>query len=217
VTADGALVARASELIDEDATFEARPAHPWVGRGALKLDHALTLWPVVVEGRVVLDIGASTGGFTQVCLARGAARVFAVDVGRDQLHPILKKDRRAVRLEGVDARALTQDLITSPPGLIICDASFIGLSKVLPAALGLAAEACDLISLVKPQFEVGPALVGKGGVVRDVAARQAALDGVTAWLGEAGWTVRDTTESPVAGGDGNVEWLLWAQQKGRPA
>jgi 23S rRNA (cytidine1920-2'-O)/16S rRNA (cytidine1409-2'-O)-methyltransferase len=217
VTADGAPVGKASEMLGEGAALEARPAHPWVGRGALKLDHALTLWPVTVEGRVVLDIGASTGGFTQVSLGRGAARVFAVDVGRDQLHPIVRGDPRVVSLEGVDARTLTSDLITEPPGLIVSDVSFIGLSKVLPAALGLAAKGSDLICLVKPQFEVGPALVGKGGVVRDAAARQAALDSVAGWLADAGWLVRETIESPVAGGDGNLEWLLWAQQKGRPA
>jgi len=217
VTADGSLVAKASEMINESAALAATPAHPWVGRGALKLDHALTLWPTAVEGRVVLDVGASTGGFTEVCLMRGAARVFAVDVGRDQLHWSLRSDPRLVSLEGVDARALSADLITEPPGLIVCDASFIGLAKVLPAALALAAPGADLICLLKPQFEVGPDKVGKGGVVRDEAARQTALASVADWLAAQGWPVRETTQSPITGADGNLEWLVWAQQKGRPA
>lgn len=217
MTADGARVAKASELIEVGAALAATPAHPWVGRGALKLDHALTLWPVVVEGRVVLDVGASTGGFTQVCLVRGAAKVFAVDVGRDQLHSSLRADPRVVSLEGVDARTLSPDVISEPPGLIVCDASFIGLAKVLPSALALAAPAADLVCLVKPQFEVGPTMVGKGGVVRDGAARAAALHDVVTWLAGEGWVVRSSVRSPISGGDGNLEWLLWAQKKGRSA
>jgi len=217
VTADGVLVAKASEMIADSAVLGARPAHPWVGRGALKLDHALTLWPVEVDGRVALDVGASTGGFTEVCLARGAARVFAVDVGRGQLHPSLRVDPRVVNLEGVDARALRADEITERPGLIVCDASFIGLAKVLPAALALATPGADLVCLLKPQFEVGPDKVGKGGVVRDEGARRAALEGVADWLAAQGWPVCQTAQSPIAGGDGNLEWLVWAQQKGRPA
>lgn len=216
VTANGALVAKPSEMVADDAVLDAAPAHPFVGRGALKLDHALTLWPVAVEGRVVLDVGASTGGFTEVCLLRGAARVYAVDVGRGQLHPRLAADPRVVSLEGVDARALDSRLIPDPIDLVVCDASFIGLAKVLPAALGLARTGADLVCLVKPQFEAGPKDVGKGGVVRDEAVRARVMDEVRAWLAAGGWTVRETAQSPITGSDGNVEFLLWATKKAAP-
>jgi len=212
VTADGRVVAKASDLIDEDAVIEAVAAHPWVGRGALKLVHALDLWPVSVEGRVVLDVGASTGGFTEVCLARGAARVYAVDVGRGQLHARLAGDPRVVSLEATDARDLTADLIAEPPGLIVSDVSFISLAKALPAALALAAPGADLVSLVKPQFEVGPERVGKGGLVADPAARSAALADVQAFVSGQGWSVRRTADSPITGRDGNHEFLLWARR-----
>lgn len=215
VRADGRPVAKASELLDEAAVIEAEPAHPWVGRGALKLAHALDIWPVRVEGRVVLDVGASTGGFTQVCLARGAARVYAVDVGRGQLHPRVAADPRVVGLEGTDARDLTAALVPEPPGLVVTDVSFIGLAKALPAALALAAADADLVALVKPQFEVGPDRVGKGGLVTDEAARAGALEDVKAWLAGVGWTVQAAADSPIAGGDGNREHLLWAK-KGPP-
>lgn len=211
VTADGRVVTKASELLADDAAMEAVAAHPWVGRGALKLVHALDLWPVAVEGRVVLDVGASTGGFTQVCLARGAARVYAVDVGRGQLHPDVAADLRVVSLEATDARDLGPALIPQPPGLIVSDVSFISLAKALPAALALAASGADLVALVKPQFEVGPDRVGKGGLVTDPAARQDALEGVAAFLQGSGWTVREWTDSPIEGGDGNREFLLWAK------
>ena len=212
VMADGALVTRASQVVAADAVIEAEPAHRFVGRGALKLDHALDLWPVPVEGRVVLDVGASTGGFTQVCLERGAAKVFAVDVGRDQLHPSLAADARVVDLSGVDARSLTAEQLAPPPSLIVCDASFIGLLKVLERPLSLAAPGADLVALVKPQFEVGPERVGKGGQVRDEAMRLEALASVAAALAALGWPIQATNESPVRGGDGAVEYLLWAKR-----
>jgi 23S rRNA (cytidine1920-2'-O)/16S rRNA (cytidine1409-2'-O)-methyltransferase len=164
----------------------------------------------------VLDIGASTGGFTEVCLRAGAARVQAVDVGHGQLHPRLKADPRVVDLAGVDARGLETDLVGAPQ-VVVCDVSFIGLAKVLPRALDLAAPGADLVALVKPQFEVGPERVGKGGLVRDETARRGALAEVCQWLADVGWTVRDTQESPITGGDGNVEYLVWAQKKGPPA
>jgi 23S rRNA (cytidine1920-2'-O)/16S rRNA (cytidine1409-2'-O)-methyltransferase len=212
VVADGRPVLKPSEMLSAEAVLLATPAHPWVGRGALKLEHALGLWPVAVEGRVVLDIGASTGGFTEVCLAAGARRVYAVDVGRGQLHASLADDPRVVRLEGVDARTLTVAEITEPPQLLVCDVSFIGLAKALPAALALAAAGADLVALVKPQFEVGPEQVGKGGLVRDERARAEALAAVAAFLEASGWAVRETTDSPVEGGDGNREYLLWARK-----
>jgi 23S rRNA (cytidine1920-2'-O)/16S rRNA (cytidine1409-2'-O)-methyltransferase len=210
VVADGVTVARPSQPLATDAVIHAEPAHRWVGRGGLKLDHALDLWPAPVRGAVVLDVGASTGGFTQVCLERGAAKVYAVDVGRGQLHASLAADPRVVDLQGCDARALTRAEIPEAPSLVICDASFIGLAKVLPAALLLAAADAQLIALVKPQFEVGPALVGKGGVVRDETARAAATVAVSDWLEGQGWAVRAVVESPVRGGEGAVEHLLWA-------
>jgi 23S rRNA (cytidine1920-2'-O)/16S rRNA (cytidine1409-2'-O)-methyltransferase len=214
VKADGRVVAKPSEQIAEEAEIEAEPAHRWVGRGALKLDHALTVWPVAIEGRVVLDVGASTGGFTEVCLERGAAKVFAVDVGFGQMHDRVAADPRVVNLERTDARDLTRDLIPEAPSVIVCDASFISLSKVLPAALDLAAPGADLVTLVKPQFEADGPGAGKKGVVKDPAAHAAAVERVREWLEAKGWAVQATTESPITGGDGNVEFLLWAKQPG---
>ncbi|MBB1179967.1 TlyA family rRNA (cytidine-2'-O)-methyltransferase [Pseudomonas sp. FW305-3-2-15-E-TSA4] len=212
VKADGRVVAKPSEQIAEEAEIEAEPAHRWVGRGALKLDHALTVWPVAIEGRVVLDVGASTGGFTEVCLERGAAKVFAVDVGFGQMHDRVAADPRVVNLERTDARDLTRDLIPEAPSVIVCDASFISLSKVLPAALDLAAPGADLVTLVKPQFEADGPGAGKKGVVKDPAAHAAAVERVRDWLEALGWAVQATTESPITGGDGNVEFLLWAKR-----
>ncbi|AYG95743.1 TlyA family RNA methyltransferase [Brevundimonas naejangsanensis] len=213
VKADGRLVAKPSEKVAEDAEIEAEAAHRWVGRGALKLERALDLWPVAVQGRIVLDVGASTGGFTEVCLDRGAVRVFAVDVGTGQLHPRVAAHPRVTNLERTDARDLTPAVITEAPSLIVCDASFISLSKVLPAALALAASGADLITLVKPQFEAGgPKAVGKKGVVKDPEAHAAAVARVRAWLEQSGWPVREVADSPITGGDGNVEFLLWARK-----
>jgi 23S rRNA (cytidine1920-2'-O)/16S rRNA (cytidine1409-2'-O)-methyltransferase len=214
VTVNGAPARAASQAVADDVIVAYADAHRWVGRGALKLDHALTLWPVAVEGRIVLDVGASTGGFTEVCLSRGAARVFAVDVGTGQMHARVAADPRVVNLEQTDARDLTPALIPDAPSLIVCDASFIGLAKVLPAALSLAAPGADLVTLVKPQFEATGPGGTKKGVVRDPAAQQAALANVSAWLEGEGWTVQATAESPITGGDGNVEFLLWAKRSG---
>ncbi len=216
VRADDRTVAKPSEQVAEDAVLEAKAAHRWVGRGALKLDHALTLWPIVADGRTVLDVGASTGGFTEVCLDRGAVRVFAVDVGFGQMHPRVAADPRVVNLERTDARDLTPALISDAPTLVVCDASFISLSKVLPAALALAAPGADLITLVKPQFEAdGPKAVGKKGVVKDPEAHAAAVKRVRDWLEGQGWAVQATADSPITGGDGNVEFLLWARRAER--
>ena len=214
VTVDGAPAKAASQSVAEDAVLAYADAHRWVGRGALKLDHALTLWPVAVEGRVVLDVGASTGGFTEVCLSRGAAKVFAVDVGSAQMHARVLADPRVVNLEQTDARDLTPALIPETPQLIVCDASFIGLAKVLPAALFLAAPDADLITLVKPQFEAAVPGGTKKGVVKDPAAQQAALSAVSDWLEGEGWSVQATAASPITGADGNVEFLLWAKRGG---
>ena len=213
VTVDGAPAKSASQAVSHDAEIGYAAAHRWVGRGALKLEHALDLWPVAVEGRTVLDVGASTGGFTEVCLDRGAAQVFAVDVGFGQMHPKVAADPRVVNLERTDARDLTTANIPEAPSLIVCDVSFIGLSKVLLTALDLATPDADLITLVKPQFEgAGPQDAGKKGVVKDPAAHAAAVEGARSWLELVGWTVQETTESPITGGDGNIEFLMWARR-----
>ncbi len=214
VTVSGAPAKSASQQVAGDAAITYADAHRWVGRGALKLEHALALWPVKAEARTVLDVGASTGGFTEVCLARGAARVYAVDVGQGQLHARIAADPRVVNMEKTDARHLTPELIRDPPELIVCDASFIGLAKVLPVALSLAAPDADLVTLVKPQFEAErPGGGNRKGVVKDTEARQTAVASVSAWLEGVGWTVRAVTESPITGGDGNVEFLLWASRR----
>lgn len=213
VTVDGQPARSASQSVGPDAVIQAQAAHPYVGRGALKLVAALDLWPIQVEGRIVLDVGASTGGFTEVALIRGAARVYAVDVGRAQLDPRLVGHPLVVNLEGTDARALDTALIPEPPGLIVTDLSFISLTKALGPALALAGEGADLFALVKPQFEQeSRADVGKGGIVTGPEARQAALDKVSDWLQGQGWRVCDTAESPVIGSDGNREWLVWSSR-----
>ena len=214
VSVDGEVAKTASLKVEESASISYTDAHRWVGRGALKLDHAFSLWALDVQDKVVLDVGASTGGFTEVCLDRGAAKVFAVDVGQGQIHPRVGMNPRVVNLEKTDARELTTDLITQAPDLIVCDASFISLSKVLPVALSLAQSGAQLMTLVKPQFEAeNPSGVGKKGVVKDPEAHQAAVAKVSDWLESVGWTVNAVADSPITGGDGNVEFLLWATRR----
>ena len=206
----GRLVAKPSELADDDAEIAAEAAHPWVGRGALKLVHALDLWPIAVEGRVAVDVGASTGGFTEVLLSRGAAFVFAVDVGRDQLHASLRASDRVADLSGLDARSLDRDRIDRAPSLVVSDVSFISLTKALPAALELATGGADLVALIKPQFEAGREHVGKGGLVKDPEVIERVEQEIVAFLETAGWSVRGLAESPITGGEGQVERLVWA-------
>ncbi len=203
---------KAGHAIGPEAALEVRsPAHPWVSRGGLKLAHGLAAFDIPVRGRVCVDIGASTGGFTDVLLAHGAARVWAVDVGRGQLAWKLRQDARVRVLEGVNARRLTGADIPDPVELLVCDASFIGLATVLPAPLALAGPGAHLVALIKPQFEAGPERVGKGGVVRDPAVRREVCEAVRAWLdGLAGWSVLGLEESPVRGPQGNVEYLIAA-------
>lgn len=180
-------------------------------RGGIKLKAALDGFGFDPDRRIALDVGASTGGFTEVLLARRAAKVYAVDVGRDQLHPTLKGDPRVVSLEGQDSRTLDPTLIPDPISVIVADVSFISLSKALPAALSLATPDAWLIALVKPQFEVGRDGVGKGGIVRDEDARMAAFERVARWLkDDMGWHVRPPIVSPITGGSGNTEFLLGA-------
>jgi 23S rRNA (cytidine1920-2'-O)/16S rRNA (cytidine1409-2'-O)-methyltransferase len=189
--------------------------HPWVSRGGIKLAHALDHFAIAADNAVALDIGASTGGFTDVLLARGARRVYAVDVGHGQLAWKLRQDPRVVVLERRNARHLTRDDIPEPPDLIVCDASFISLTIVLPAALALAAPDARLVALIKPQFEVGKGRVGKGGVVRDPALHREVCEGIAAWLAaQPGWEVVGLTESPIRGPEGNVEFLIHARRRG---
>lgn len=185
---------------------------PWVSRAALKLVHALDVFGIDPGGLVALDLGASTGGFTEVLLARGAAEVWAVDVGHGQLHPRLRDDPRVRALEGLNVRALAADDVP-PPGIVVADLSFIPLATALPAALALCPVGARLVALVKPQFEVGPAAVGKGGIVRDPAAIAAARARVADFLETSGWTVTGAAESPILGGDGNAEFLVTALKR----
>jgi len=189
--------------------------HPWVSRGGVKLAHALDHFGVVVEGAVALDIGASTGGFTEVLLDRGARRVHAVDVGHGQLAWKLRQDSRVVVHERLNARYLTRADIPEPVDIITCDASFIGLATVLPSSLVLAAAKAQLVALVKPQFEAGPSRVGKGGVVRDAAVHREVCEGAASWVAaQPGWSVVGIVESPILGPEGNREFLLYACRGG---
>jgi 23S rRNA (cytidine1920-2'-O)/16S rRNA (cytidine1409-2'-O)-methyltransferase len=188
--------------------------HPWVSRGGVKLAHALERFGIDVSGRVCLDIGASTGGFTHVLLAGGAHRVYAVDVGHGQLAWPLRQDPRVVVRERLNARALSADDVPEPVALIVCDVSFISVTLVLPPALARAATAADLVVLIKPQFEASRADVGKGGIVRDAATREAVCRRIAAWIDtQADWRVRGLIESPIRGADGNVEFLVAARRE----
>lgn len=209
-TKAGAEVSDAEELtLDEPSVARA------VSRGGQKLIAALAAFEFDPAGRIALDVGASTGGFTQVLLDRGATKVYAADVGHGQLHPSLKADPRVVSLEGLDARRLTRATVPDPVGAITADVSFISLIKALGPALALAAPGAFLVGLVKPQFEVGPERIGKGGIVRDAEARQSALEAVTAWIAaQPGWRVAGAIPSPIKGGSGNVEFLIGALHDG---
>jgi 23S rRNA (cytidine1920-2'-O)/16S rRNA (cytidine1409-2'-O)-methyltransferase len=203
-------IAKPGQTIAEDAPLEVKGRdHPWVSRGGLKLDHALKHFGVDLAGKVVLDVGASTGGFTDVALHHGAAKVYAVDVGHGQLAWSLRQDPRVVVLEKTNARHLTAAEVPEPVDAVVCDASFIGLQTVLPAPMALAAPGAALIALIKPQFEVGKGQVGKGGVVRDPALHEEVCERIRAWLAaEPGWSVLGLTESPITGPEGNKEFLI---------
>ena len=211
VRANGAAVTKASELIDESAVLDVTAAHPWVSRGGVKLAAALDAFAVDPDGRVCLDIGASTGGFTQVLLTRGALRVYAVDVGRDQLHLSLRADPRVVSLEQTDARTLTRVQVAEPPSLIVCDASFIGAAKVLAVPFSLAAEHADALVLIKPQFEAGPN-AGRAGVLSEETARAAAASAIAALDGVERFRVIASIDSPIRGGDGNLERVVYLKR-----
>lgn len=187
--------------------------HPWVSRGGLKLAHGLDAFGLTVEGLVCLDVGASTGGFTDVLLSRGAVRVYAVDVGRGQLAWKLREDPRVIVREGMNARHLTAEAVPEAIDLLVCDASFIGLRTLLPAPMALVRNGGGMLVLVKPQFEVGPGRVGKGGVVRDPALHEEVCAAIAAWVDEQpGWKVAGITPSPITGPQGNREFLLHARK-----
>ncbi|WP_458096952.1 TlyA family RNA methyltransferase [Roseomonas sp. WA12] len=203
------------ELREGDALEVRGQDHPWVSRGGLKLAHGLAAFGLEPSGRVCVDVGASTGGFTHVLLHHGAARVYAVDVGHGQLAWSLRNDPRVVVLERVNARYVTAEQIPEPVGAVVCDASFIGLSTVLPAALALAAPGAFAVALIKPQFEAGPGMVGKGGVVRDPAVHRSVCEKVESWWSQLpGWTVLGISESPITGPEGNREFLIGARFRG---
>jgi 23S rRNA (cytidine1920-2'-O)/16S rRNA (cytidine1409-2'-O)-methyltransferase len=228
VTADGVVVARPSDVIAADAEIEARAAHPYVSRGGVKLDAGLDAFAINPRGRICLDIGASTGGFTEVLLGRGATRVYAVDVGHGQLHPTIAADPRVVVLEGTDARQLALPeraadppavrsgprdpvVIPEPVDLLVADVSFISLKLVLPAVVPLLAVKAELVVLIKPQFEAGRAHVAKG-IVRDPAVHQRVCDEIAGFVQELGFAVLGLIPSPIAGGDGNREFLIGARR-----
>ena len=199
------------QMLAEDAPIEVKGRdHPWVSRGGVKLAYALDHAGWDVTGAVAIDVGSSTGGFTDVLLSKGAARVYAVDSGTNQLAWKLRQDERVIVHEQTSARILTDAHIPEPVDLIVCDASFIGLAKVLEVPLRFAKPGARLAALIKPQFEAGRGEVGKGGVVRDPAVHQRVCDEVAAWLTASGWTVEDVVQSPITGPEGNVEFVVLA-------
>lgn len=209
VTADGRPVRRASDMITPAAVLDATPAHPWVSRGGVKLAAALDAFGVDPAGRVCLDVGASTGGFTEVLLARGAARVYAVDVGTGQLHKSLKERPDVVSLEASDIRTLDAARVPDPIDLTVIDVSFISLKLVLPGALVRTRAPAKLVALIKPQFEAGRAHLKKG-IVRDPQIHGEVCDDIAGFVASLGWTVSGIMASPLLGGDGNAEFLLGA-------
>ena len=206
-------IAKPGQTLPADAPLDVRGRdHPWVSRGGIKLAHAIEAFDLDPTGVTAMDIGSSTGGFTDVLLTKGAAHVFAVDSGTNQLAWKLRQDPRVTVLEQTSARVLTPDHITAPCSWVVCDASFISLAKVLDVPLKLAAPHCQLVALIKPQFEVGRAEVGKGGVVRDPALHARVCEEVRGWLEGLGWRVQGIVESPIKGPEGNVEFLISAQR-----
>ena len=212
VEADGQKITKSAQKLREGMTIQYEPAHPYVSRGGVKLAAALDHFSLSPEGRICVDIGASTGGFTQVLLERGAARVYAIDVGHGQLHAKLRSDPRVIALDGLNARDLTAAKVPQAPQAITADVSFISLKLALPPALHLATKDAWAVLLVKPQFELGPRGVSKGGIVRDASAREAAVAEIAGWMKAQAWHVVGSTDSPITGGEGNREYLLAARR-----
>lgn len=206
-------VDKAGQMMADDAPLTVKGRdHPWVSRGGLKLDHALAHFAIDVAGLVAIDVGSSTGGFTDVLLSRGAVRVYAVDSGTNQLAWKLRQDERVIVHEQTSARILTAVHIPEPIDIVVCDASFIGLAKVLERPLSFVRPGGRLVALIKPQFEAGRAEVGKGGVVRDPAVHERVCAEVVDWLVASGWAVDGVVESPITGPEGNVEFLVSARR-----
>jgi 23S rRNA (cytidine1920-2'-O)/16S rRNA (cytidine1409-2'-O)-methyltransferase len=212
VTVDGQRVDKAGTAVPRDARIELAAPMPYVSRGGYKLAGALDAFDLSVAGRICADVGACTGGFTDVLLQRGAARVYAIDVGQGQLDWRLRSDERVVALERTNARYL--ESLPEPIGLAAIDVSFISLKLILPAVKKWLGETADVVALIKPQFEAGPEAVGKGGIVRDPAVRRAVLIDLLGWAVAKGWAVAGLTRSSIQGADGNVEYLVWLQMAG---
>jgi 23S rRNA (cytidine1920-2'-O)/16S rRNA (cytidine1409-2'-O)-methyltransferase len=213
VIANDKVVAKASETVPVDAVLQAEPAHPFVSRGGVKLQAALEQYPIEIEDHVCLDVGASTGGFTEVLLANGAALVFAVDVGRNQLHRSLHGHSRIVSMEQTDIRAYDGKRLPQRPDVVVIDVSFISLKAVLPVALSLAASPMSLLALIKPQFEAQGAH-GKGGIIKDSNVHQQVCDDIAAFAASLGCTNIEVFPSAIKGGDGNAEFFLGARRNG---
>ncbi len=211
VTADGVKVMKPSQELARDARLETAPEHPWVSRGGVKLAAALDRFGFDPRGKTCLDVGASTGGFTEVLCARGARRVYAVDVGHGQLHVSLAKRPEIFSLERTDARDLDRQLVPDPVDLVVADVSFISLKKVLPAALALTAPKAALVALIKPQFEAGRGRVNKG-IVREPAVHREVCADLLAFVADLGWEEIGLMDSPIRGGDGNTEFLMGARR-----
>ncbi|OYQ33435.1 TlyA family rRNA (cytidine-2'-O)-methyltransferase [Niveispirillum lacus] len=216
VYADTRRIDKAGDTVPESQLLLVKGQdHPWVSRGGLKLVKGLDTFGIDPAGLIGIDVGASTGGFTDVLLTRGAAKVYAVDVGHGQLAWKIREDTRVVVLEKTNARHLTAEIIPDPADIVVCDASFIGLETVLPAAMALTKPGAYLVALIKPQFEVGKGRVGKGGVVREPELHQEVCDRIQDWLsGQPGWTVLGIAESPITGPEGNKEFLIGGRREG---
>jgi len=210
-------IEKAGELILQTQSLTVRsPKHKWVGRGGLKLDHGLKHFELTPKSRICLDIGSSTGGFTDVLLHYGASKVYAIDVGYGQLDSKLRNDDRVIVKERTNARYMSSEVVPESVDAIVCDASFIGLRTILPMPMKLASDGCWLVALIKPQFEVGPKKVGKGGIVRDDSERINIYQEIYQWLSNIqGWTVIGSTESPIKGANGNIEFLIAATYSDR--
>ncbi len=208
------VVLKSGQTFPEETDFIVKgKEHPWVSRGGMKLESGLSHFKIDPSHRIAVDIGASTGGFTDVLLHHGAKSVYVVDVGHNQLAFKLRQDPRVIVLEKTNARYLSAEQIPGLFTLIVCDASFISLTKVLPAIMDMAPLNCDMIALIKPQFEAARDQIGKKGVVRDPLVHKEVCDRIAAWLAESGWEVLGLKESPITGPEGNVEFLIWAQKK----